>query len=315
MRLQTPVTCPPLPAQVGLADPILAMGSCFSEHIAGKMLAFQLPVVVNPTGVIYNPLSIAACLNRLVEGRYYSESDLLEVDGLWCSLDHHGAFSNASPEPALDHINQSFKTGIEALKNAKWVFLTFGTAYVYEHSGTGRPVANCHRLPADRFERTLARSPRLVEAVSEAITHVRSINPDIHLLLTVSPVRHLRDSAPLNQLSKAQLITASHDLCEELDNCFYFPAYEIVLDELRDYRFFDRGLTHPNDLAVDIVWERFRTAILKERCRAFIQTYEPLRQARLHKHRHPDTPQARQFDRDLNDKIRQLASEFPEVKW
>ncbi|MDT8390257.1 MAG: GSCFA domain-containing protein [Lentisphaeria bacterium] len=291
------------------------MGSCFAERVGGKLLDARLPIYLNPAGVVYNPLCIAACLSRLVEGRCYSESDLIEADGLWCSLDHHGAFSSPIRKRTLAEINQAFKTGIEALAKAKWLFLTFGTAYVYEHRGTGRPVANCHRLPADQFDRTLARSPRLVDAVTAAVTCVRSINPDIHLLLTVSPVRHLRDSAPLNQLSKAQLITACHDLCDELDRCFYFPAYEIVLDELRDYRFFDRSLTHPNDVAVDIIWERFQSAVLNERARVFIEKYAPLLRDINHKHLHPDTPQARQFDRDLTEKIRALAEEFPEVTW
>lgn len=147
MRLSTPVTCQPLPVQIDLADTVLAMGSCFTEHIAGNMQAFRFPVHLNPTGVIYNPLSIAACLNRLVEGRHYVKSDLLQVDGLWCSLDHHGAFSNPDREETLARINQSFQAGKAALEKAKWIFLTFGTAFVYHHKDTGKPVTNCHRLP------------------------------------------------------------------------------------------------------------------------------------------------------------------------
>ena len=315
MRLHTPVICQPFTEQMDLSDTVLAMGSCFTEHIAGKMREYHLPVCLNPTGIIYNPLSITTCLNRLVEGRLYAERDLLKVNGLWCGLDHHGAFSSPDRDQALIRINESFQAGKEALRQATWVILTFGTAYVYTHKATGKVVNNCHRLPADHFKRELTRSPRLVQAITEAVHRLRSINPSARVLLTVSPVRHLRDSAPLNQLSKAQLITACHDLCDHLPDCFYFPAYEIVLDELRDYRFYDRSLTHPNETAVEILWERFQTTVMTERARAFIEVYTPLLRARNHKHLHPDTPQARQFDRDLTDKIHRLAREFPEVKW
>lgn len=312
MHLQTTVKVPDSPMPIELADSFLCVGSCFAETLASRLAQCRFPVCLNPAGIIYNPLSICRLLNRLGRGEYYSLRDLLEFDGLWLSLDHHGNFSDPDANVALNRINDAFEAGVGAVKSARWLIVTLGTAYVYEYTITGAPVVNCHRLPPSQFERRLLRSPQIVEELERAVTGLHAINPDIRIMLTVSPVRHLRDSAPLNSLSKAQLITACHDACAALPACCYFPAYEIVLDELRDYRFFERDLVHPSELAQDIVWEKFTAAFFSGRAREFLAAYDPIRQAARHRIRHAETPAAIAFREKQAEKLARLAEAFPE---
>ena len=239
MKLQTIVDIAPSAWKIGYEDKILMLGSCFSDEIGEQMQQRYLNVTCNPFGTLYNPLSIAQALQMT------EVPELIEHEGLWHSMAHHGAFSRASREEAEQAVRGSIETMQQAIQEATVVIVTFGTAWVYEQDGA--VVGNCHKLPESCFTRR-----RLtVEEIVAAWQPILAQYPDKHWLFTVSPIRHIRDGLHENQLSKATLLQAVEQLGD------YFPSYEIVLDELRDYRFYADDLVHPSSMAVNYIWERF----------------------------------------------------------
>ena len=239
MKLQTVVDIAPSNWKIGYEDKILLLGSCFSDEIGEQMKQRYLHVTCNPFGTLYNPLSIAQALTMT------EMPDLVEHEGLWHAMSHHGSFSRAGKEEAESAIRTSIETMQQALHEASVVIVTFGTAWVYEKDGA--VVGNCHKLPESCFTRR-----RLtVEEIVAAWKPILAQYPDKHWLFTVSPIRHIRDGLHENQLSKATLLQAVEQLGD------YFPSYEIMLDELRDYRFYADDLVHPSSLAVNYIWERF----------------------------------------------------------
>ena len=244
MKLQTIVDIKPSDWKIGYEDKILMVGSCFSDEIGEQMKQRYLNVTCNPFGTLYNPLSIAQALNYQLP-MTNDQLPLVEYDGMWHSMSHHGLFSRPTREEAEQAVHASIQTMQQALQQASIIIITFGTAWVYEMNG--EIVGNCHKLPADRFTRR-----RLsVEEIVAAWQPILERYPDKHWLFTVSPIRHIKDGLHENQLSKATLLQAVEHLGD------YFPSYEIVLDELRDYRFYSDDLVHPSSLAITYIWERF----------------------------------------------------------
>lgn len=247
MKLQTTVEIKPSPWKIGYEDKILLLGSCFSDSIGQIMAMRELQVTSNPFGTLYNPISIAQAFNSQLST---FNSHLVLQDNLWHSMSHHGSFSRPTKEEAQAAVQASVEAMQKAFSEANVVIVTFGTAWVYEMDGV--VVGNCHKLPESRFTRK-----RLT--VDEIVQTWRSIiekHPDKHWLFTVSPIRHIKDGLHENQLSKAILLQAIEQLTQS-SNCQYFPSYEIVLDELRDYRFFSDDLVHPSPIAINYVWDRF----------------------------------------------------------
>ena len=262
MKLQTVVDIPASPWKIGYEDKILLVGSCFSDEIGEQMAQRYLHVTSNPFGTLYNPLSIARALNYKLSTINYQ---LVHHDGLWHSMAHHGSFSRVDKGEAEKAVRASIETMQQALAEATVVIVTFGTAWVYEMDGI--VVGNCHKLPADRFTRR-----RLsVEEIVAAWQPILAQYPDKHWIFTVSPIRHVKDGLHENQLSKATLLqsiehltgaaglSAKRSVSETVRQAqpVYFPSYEILLDELRDYRFYADDLVHPSSMAENYVWERF----------------------------------------------------------
>ena len=245
MNWRTEIDIPKSPWQIKADSRILLVGSCFTDHIGRQMQAYGLHAVCNPTGVLYNPLSIVRSLNGDMR------VELVEHDGLYHSMSHHSSFSGSDSEQVMRRCLQSLAELHKALAEADTVFVTFGTAYVYYRNG--QVVANCHKLP----EREFTRERLSVEQVVSAWRPIIRSMPDKHWVFTVSPIRHKRDGMHANQLSKAVLLMAVEQLQQELpEQVSYFPAYEIVLDELRDYRFYADDLVHPSAMAVEYIWQR-----------------------------------------------------------
>ena len=247
MKLQTVVDIKPSAWKIGYEDKILMVGSCFSDEIGEQMEERYLNVTCNPFGTLYNPLSIAQALQMT------EMPALVEHDGLWHSMAHHGSFSRPTKEEAEQAVRESIETMQRALADASVVIVTFGTAWVYEMDG--EIVGNCHKLPESSFTRR-----RLtVEEIIAAWKPILERYPDKHWLFTVSPIRHIKDGLHENQLSKATLLQAVEQLVNQpcMVDTSYFPSYEILLDELRDYRFYADDLVHPSSLAVHYIWERF----------------------------------------------------------
>lgn len=233
------------------------IGSCFTEHIGKKLNESGFEKAINPFGILFNPVSIHRALQRIVSREYYSEEELfLTHEKRYVSFDHHGRFSGQDSHLVVEEINRSINIAYENLKKADIVIITLGSAWVYKLLSSGNVVANCHKVPAKEFAKSLLTSSEISNALKGIKDCLLQINPDAKIIWTISPVKHLKDGVVENQVSKASLILAVHQLIEETKD-YYFPAHEIVTDELRDYRFFEKDLAHPNLLAVEYVWERF----------------------------------------------------------
>jgi hypothetical protein len=254
---QTEVQLPCFEARIGYTHPFLMMGSCFATNVGERFVRLKLPVMVNPFGVIYNPLSVASCIKMLVDGKQLSADDLFEQNGIWNSYSHHSSFSAVDKEECLAKINQALASGSIMLRESSHLTITLGTSWAYRLKATGEVVANCHKTKAAEFDRFFVEVNQSVDVLSEAIAAARSVNPSLKIILTVSPIRHVKDGLVENQRSKASLVVACHNLCAQLSGVGYFPSYEIMMDELRDYRFYADDMVHPSVLAVDIIFKKF----------------------------------------------------------
>ena len=262
-NLTTPVIVPQLPFKIDYSTGIVSLGSCFADEIGERLQEGDFHVEMNPFGALYNPASIAAAVRRLMDDREVGMDDLVQHEGLWHSWHHHGCFSHSTAEETLAACNSRIHQAHQALKEASLLMVTFGTAWVFEREG--EIVANCHKLPPQMFVRRRMTVEEIVALWQLLLQELAAYYPGLKVLFTVSPIRHMADGAHGNQLSKSTLLLAIDNLLPTI-HCplptYYFPSYEIVLDELRDYRFFDEKMTHPTPLAVDIVWDRFQRATM-----------------------------------------------------
>ena len=263
MPLVTPVAVNPLPFRLEVGDAVVSLGSCFADEIATRMQEGGFRVEANPFGTLYNPASVAMALERLIDDREIGMGDMVQHEGLWHSWHHHGSFSRPTAEECLAACNSRIHQAHRALAEARLLIITFGTAYVYEREGG--VVANCHKLPPQSFSRRRMTVDEIVSLWRPLLQKLQVFTPNLYMLFTVSPIRHLADGAHGNQLSKSTLLLAVDELVSLFTFHFslsYFSSYEIVLDELRDYRFYGSDMTHPSPLAIDIVWERFQQACM-----------------------------------------------------
>lgn len=258
MEWQTKVEIPKADFQIGYASRILMLGSCFTENIGEKLTYFKFDADVNPCGIVYNPSSAARVLEILLEGKPFTEDELMQHDGKWLSLMHHGCFSSSQRDTCLFQINERLTRAAERLKNTDLLVITFGTAWVFRYKRDGRIVSNCHKIPASEFERFRLEPGEIVTEYTALIHRLRKVNPSLRVIFTVSPIRHWKDGAHGNQLSKSVLLLAIDSLVHRLEKVHYFPAYELVMDELRDYRFYAEDLLHVSPVTVEYIWERFR---------------------------------------------------------
>lgn len=252
MKLSTPVDIPASVYKIDHQTPILLIGSCFADAMGQRLLHDGFNATVNPTGILYNPLSIAQAI--IGDGHF----DIVEHDGLWHSMQHHGQFSRPTAEELTKAVLEANTLLYNALNKAERIIVTFGTAFVYEYHN--RIAANCHKLPESEFKRFMVNENQIVAAWKPLLNRYK----DKQWLFTISPIRHIRDGLHENNLSKATLLLATNTLIKSFDNVTYFPAYEIINDELRDYRFYADDLVHPSNLAEDYVYERFKDCFMTE---------------------------------------------------
>ncbi len=254
MKFRTEIEVNKVESKIDYASRIFTIGSCFAENIAGSLAAAKFRTTTNPMGVMFNPLSILDTLDRLHSARVVTEDDLSQSGGMHFSYDFHGSFSESDPMAALSRMNAAIESAHTALDNADWVIITLGTAWVYEVVATGKVAANCHKQPSATFRRRRLSVDEVVQALGEMVEkHLSGKN----IILTISPVRHLGDGLQDNFLSKATLKIAVAQSVERYASVHYFPAYEILTDDLRDYRYYADDLVHPSTQAVEYVWERF----------------------------------------------------------
>ena len=246
MEFQLPINIPSLPEPIRYGDKILLTGSCFTEHIGNNLRDWKFDTFQNPNGILFDPASVAASLVSYIQPRQYVEDDLVFFNELWQSWQHHSQFSHTDKEECLQGINNSQTRAHAFLKETKWLIITLGSSFSYRLSGTAQPVANCHRAPAKTFDKHLMTIEEINTALDNCLYQLFHFNPGLNILFTISPVRHARDGVVENNRSKARLIESVHHLVNKFDRLWYFPAYELVIDVLRDYRFYDVDMVHPN---------------------------------------------------------------------
>ena len=264
MEFFLPFQIPSFPFKISYHDKILFIGSCFSEEIGNKMGELKFDILQNPNGILYDPISISDSIFSYIENKPYKEEILFLLNGLWHSWEHHSAFSGVNKKEVLEKINQSQSAAHTFLKKAKFLIITFGTAFNYELKKNKQIVANCHKAPADYFQKKLLSSSEIIDATLGVLKAVELFNPGLKIIFTISPVKHVRDGVVANNRSKARLIEAVQSLIELNLNAFYFPSYELVNDVLRDYRFYKNDLVHPNEAAVNFVFEKFLESFLDD---------------------------------------------------
>lgn len=312
MELYTKVTSPKPPFYFSYADRIILMGSCFAENIGGRLEENKFRVDVNPFGVLYNPASVAAAIRLLIRPKRFTEADVFKHEGMYHSLSHHSRFSSLSKEETLSQINSRLQSAAEELNHTTRLVVTLGSAFVYRSKGNGRVVANCHKLPDWVFERQRLTVEQIVEEWGFLLYSLWEHNPEIRLLFTVSPIRHWKDGAHENQLSKATLLLAVDRLCRLYPGKIaYFPAYEIMMDELRDYRFYAEDLLHPSSQAIEYIWERFVRDNLTDEARSIGKEWKEILKALRHKPFQPESEAYKRFIHQTLLKMEQLHRKFP----
>lgn len=296
-------------------DPILALGSCFSQEIGDCLEVAKFTISINPFGTLYHPEAIARVLDYgLGRQEWQPEFATLQQD-VWYSWHHHGKVSSLSEEGLQGQIEKIHSDLFAYLKKTRIIMITPGTAWGYRLKSSNEVVANCHKAPSQIFEKSMLTPGEISNCFHNMISRVREQYPEIVFVFTVSPVRHLRDGFHENQLSKSALLLGIQEVIEKNEQVFYFPSYEIMLDELRDYRFYTPDKIHPSQEAVEYIWKRFRSWCMDDSTEALVQDINSLQAQLSHKAFHADTPQHKLFKERLRNQLDKLMSEYPEVDW
>lgn len=254
----------PAPFRITYEDPVMFIGSCFAYEIGSRLKEGKMPVMINPAGTVFNPVSVIKTIDSIISPRPFTEKDLYLHNGMWHSFSHYSDFSSENSKDVIERINRRSALAHEFLKKAGYLFVTFGTARVYRLKSTGEIVSNCHKMPSDFFERELLTVSDVVELWQKKLDNLKELFPGLRVIFTVSPVRHWKDGAHGNQVSKSVLFLAIEELLSHSTSPTYFPAYEILMDELRDYRFYDEDMLHPSSKAVEYIWEAFSKCYLSQ---------------------------------------------------
>ncbi|MCC6463610.1 MAG: GSCFA domain-containing protein [Saprospiraceae bacterium] len=319
---RTVLPTPRAPLALTHADRLLLLGSCFTEHIGARLQAGKFSTLVNPQGIVYNPVSMARSLENLLWGEFsirptggrIENSPYIELNGLWHSWEHHGVFSKPERADLLQGMAAAQAEAQAFLQKTSCLLLTLGTADVFVLRSTGVVVANCHKAPASWFEQRRLSVAETTDVLANVLQPLKKLLPGLQVILTVSPVRHLRNGFVDNQRSKAVLTLAAAALCDTLPDVHYFPAYELLLDDLRDYRFYAADMVHPNETAIDYIWEYFVETWFPADTRERLRQIEKILAALRHRPFNPDTAQHRAFAARQLEAIQALETACPEIR-
>lgn len=311
MQFFANINIKPLKPSIIYKDKVLLTGSCFTEHIGNFLIESKFNVLQNPNGILFDPASVTLSLISYIQNKQYSEADLFYLNEAWHSWQHHSRFSNTDKTVVLSSINQSQQQAYTFLKEADWLIITLGSAFTYKLVDTVGSVANCHKAPAQNFIKHLNSIEEIVTAFDTAIHRLFHFNSKLKIIFTISPVRHLRDGVVDNNRSKARLIEAVHHLVNKFDKLYYFPAYELVIDVLRDYRFYDVDLAHPNYAATQFVLEKFSENCFDDATRTLIEEIKKIEIAKKHKPFNPQSSMHKKFLQQQAEKIKKLMLQHP----
>jgi hypothetical protein len=322
MELMLDIKLGKLPKPISYPDKIMLVGSCFTEHIGNSLANFKFPVLQNPNGILFDPSSVCRSLVSYIENKQYQPEELFQLNEVWNSWHHHSRFSNIDPKECLEDINVSQTNAHEFLKQANWIIITLGSAFSYRLTdpvksgaasslGDQAAVANCHRAPAQWFKKHLLEIEEISAMLDNCYHRLMQFNSQLNIIFTVSPVRHIRDGVVDNNRSKARLIESIHHMVNKFDRLHYFPAYEIVIDVLRDYRFFDIDLVHPNYSATDFVLNKFTEACISHESQILMEEIKKINIARKHRAFQPRTNAHRQFLASHYERVKELKQQYP----
>lgn len=309
-RTQVPIT--PREPKIGYSSKVLLLGSCFVENMGHKLEYYKFQQLLNPFGILFHPAAILNFLKRVKSGHFFTEADIFYHNEAWHSYEAHSDLNAVEKEEILRKLNTAVQETGQFLKSATHVILTPGTAWGYRLNETGEMVANCHKVPQKNFSKELTGAKN---ALFEAAAIIKELNKDAQIIFTVSPVRHLKDGFVENQLSKAKLITAVQKIVSSETNCFYFPAYEIMIDELRDYRFYAEDMVHPNQVAVDYIWQKFRETWIDSGAMVVMKDVDTIQKGLLHRPFNEASEAHQKFRRDLQQKIEKLEEKVPQIRF
>lgn len=313
MKLQTNLPLTPSQSIIDYNSKVFLVGSCFTEHIGAKLNYFKFQTAINPFGILFHPKAITTFLKAVGEKKIYTEADLVFQNERWHGFDAHSALSSTSEAETLANLNQAITEAHRFIEEATHIIITLGTAWGYRFKATQQTVANCHKIPQQAFDKFLSSPKEIVKDLFDCITSVKVINPACQLVFTVSPVRHLKDGFVENQRSKAHLIAAIHQVVEQTPESTYFPSYEIMMDELRDYRFYAADMVHPSALAIDYIWEKFEEVYLSPQAKKIKEKVAVIQRGLAHWPFNPQAEAHLKFLEKLEQKKEELHKEVPHI--
>ncbi|MEO8861454.1 MAG: GSCFA domain-containing protein [Ginsengibacter sp.] len=313
MELILPFKVTFFPKKISYTDKILFIGSCFSEEIGARMSNLKFDVLQNPNGILYDPISISSALDSYIINEPYEIKDLFFQNDLWHSWHHHSVFSGLDKQEVLRNIFNARVGAHQFLKNTSWLIISLGTSFNYSLKNERIQVANCHKAPAGYFKKKLITIEETIAALSASINNLREFNADLKIIFTISPVRHVKDGVVENNRSKARLLEAVHFISEKFQDIFYFPAYELIIDVLRDYRFYKNDLVHPTDAAIDFVFESFCNSLLDEPGKKLLEEIKQVVAARNHKPFQKESAAHKNFRNTQLEKINKISEKFPGI--
>ena len=315
LNFRTPLPFEKSPTEISHELPLLCIGSCFATNIGQKLQDAKFSTFSNPFGISYNPVSISECLSYLIDNQLFVEENIFQQGELWHSFSHHGNFSQMSKTETLKGINDTLSSARFFFKTVQRLTITLGSANVFVYKKTGKIIANCHKVPNQEFEKKRLSVEEITDNLENILTRLKNNNPNLEVILTVSPIRHLREGIIENQRSKATLILATEHLSKKLDFVHYFPAYEIMMDDLRDYRFYETDMTHPTPQAVDYIWEIFQNTYFSEKTQNLTQRVERIVTASKHRPFHVQSIDYQDFIKNNLIKIKAIETEYPNLNF
>ncbi|MBK5213516.1 MAG: GSCFA domain-containing protein [Flavobacteriaceae bacterium] len=320
MKLQTEIPLNPEENQIDYSSKILLLGSCFSENIGSKFDYFKFQNLQNPFGVIFNPVSIEKLIYRAIENETFSETTVFQHNGIWKCFETHSELSSLDKTEFLKNLNSALQHLRDALFSSTHIIFTFGTAWVYRNIENGEIVANCHKLPQRNFTKELLSIETISKSIQNTIEKISTVNPKISIITTVSPVRHIKDGFVENSRSKAHLHSAIHEFLNRKSSIlnrksFYFPSFEIMMDELRDYRFYADDMLHPNKTAIEIIWKKFSKVWINSETESLQKEIASIQNGLNHKPFNPESSEHIQFSEKLQHKISSLQKRFRHIQF
>ncbi len=313
MDFRTKVEIPDFGFKINHSQSCIFTGSCFAENVGSKLKDAKFKSLVNPTGIHYNPLSVADSVKMALAGIQIKPADLFFENGIWNHFNFHSRFSGLTEKEACSKMNLAIQDFAHELKTASHLFVTFGTSFIYELAETGKTVTNCHKIPANKFNRRFVKTEETIDVWQNLLAQLKAINPRLNIIFTVSPVRHLKDGAISNQQSKAALLLAVKELTENNTNVFYFPAYEILMDELRNYRFYADDMLHPSEMAIKYIWEKFSESFFSSQTTELNKKIEKIVTASRHRVFNQETEEHKKFCATMLTQINDLCKNNPEL--